>query len=242
MQAMFRFHGELCDFLPPKIRSSFVVHSFSEPGSVKDAIEALGVPHPEVGALTINGRPAALAQLLADGDAIEVSPCPHDNLIGSCAPPGEPRFVLDVHLGTLARYLRMLGLDSRYRNDSADEELARVSAEQGRILLTRDVGLLKRSIVQYGRFLRAVRPFAQLQELVHRYALKRWAKPFTRCIACNGCLLPVAKDSVLALLPEQVALHFFEFRQCNACARVYWEGSHLTRMRAIVQAALGDTC
>jgi uncharacterized protein with PIN domain len=160
----------------------------------------------------------------------------------SCAPKGEPRFVLDVHLGTLARYLRMLGLDTLYRNNSADEELAFLSAEQARILLTRDVGLLKSSIVTYGHFMRTVRPHAQLDEVIRRYGLKRWAKPFTRCMACNGKLLPVEKHAVLASLPEQVAQVFHDFKQCDSCARVYWEGSHMTRMRDLVQRAVGIAC
>jgi hypothetical protein len=157
-----------------------------------------------------------------------------------CAPAGEPRFVLDVHLGTLAAYLRMLGFDTLYRNDSADRELAEISAAQTRILLTRDLGLLKRSIVRYGYFLRATRPPQQLAEVVQRYGLRERVRPFVRCMRCNGKLEPVAKETVCYRLPERVALFFDEFMECADCRRIYWKGSHVARMLRLVETTLGN--
>jgi uncharacterized protein len=157
-------------------------------------------------------------------------------------PPDPPRFVLDGHLGRLARYLRMLGFDSHYDRNAADDELARLSAEEGRILLTRDRGLLKRSIVRLGYLVRDDDPRRQLLEVVGRYGLAVTARPFSRCVRCNGDIEPVDRSDVAERLAgEPRTLRYFEkFGRCAGCGSIYWPGSHFDRMSRLVEEIVRD--
>jgi hypothetical protein len=155
--------------------------------------------------------------------------------------PAPPRFVLDGHLGQLARYLRMLGLDTRYQNDADDGPLARIADEDDRILLTRDLGLLKRGRVTYGAFVRATDPDAQIREVLQRYPLADHLDPLTRCVQCNHLIEPVPEADVADDLPPQTQRDFDRFFQCTGCAQVYWKGSHYERMQAFVADLLATT-
>jgi uncharacterized protein with PIN domain len=167
-------------------------------------------------------------------EAIDISPIvsvrPH--------PLREPKFVLDVHLGRLARYLRLLGFDTAYGDSSEDRDLAAVSREQGRTLLTRDRGLLKRSAVTHGYFVRGRLPRRQIVEVMRRFDLVRNVTPFTRCLSCNGPLTPVAKADVLDRLPPLTAELHDTFWTCGRCGRVYWRGTHYERLQALVDDVL----
>ena len=233
--AVVRFYAELNDFLPPARRQAPVVAPCAERASVKDLIEALGVPHPEVDLVVVDGEPVDFSYLVRDGDRIGVYP-PFTTLDVTPlarvrpAPLPEPRFVLDTHLGKLAAYLRMLGFDTRYRNDADDEELARVAGGEQRILLTRDLGLLKRRAVIHGYFVRETDPWRQVVEVLRRFDLFGALAPLQRCLHCNGLLAPVDKGRVLDRLPPRTRQYYDEFRLCEGCDRVYWPGSHYQRM------------
>jgi uncharacterized protein with PIN domain len=148
--------------------------------------------------------------------------------------------VLDVHLGRLAGYLRLLGFDAMYRNDFKDPELARVSAAERRVLLTRDRGLLKRNEVVYGYWVRQTEPRRQLLEALRRFDLTPHVDLFTRCLICNTRLVPVEKEAVAARLPDRTAEHFQDFHLCPGCDRVYWKGSHYRRMLMLVGRTLRE--
>lgn len=223
-----RVYGPLNDFLPPEWRGHTVTRELASHTSVKDAIEALGVPHPEVGIVLVNGELAEFGKLVGTGDRISAYPA----MLGFAAGNRRPvRFVLDVHLGRLAAYLRMSGFDAVYRNDYADEEIARIAGQEDRIVLTRDIGLLKRRNVERGYWLRHTDSGRQLEEIVERYGLPHGETAFSRCLACNGRLTAVSKDEVLEEIPPRVREHFEEFRRCGECRKVYWPGSHYRRMR-----------
>jgi len=239
-QAQFRFYAELNDLLSLRNRQRTLVYIFGVPSSLKDVIEACGVPHTEVGLILANGEPAAFSRLLREGDSISVYPVfrslditPLARLQSRSA--GEMRFVLDTHLGKLTAHLRMLGFDSLYRNDCPDEELAHISATERRILLSRDRGLLKRSAVTRGYLVRAAHPREQLMEVVRRFDLSRSMVPFCRCLHCNAALRPVAKEMVNGRLPPQTRQHYDHFHLCPECGRVYWKGSHYQRMKALIE-------
>ena len=238
MRASVYVHGSLHDF----IKTGSVEYESLLPGSVKDLIESRGVPHPEVGRILIDGVSAGFDALVHDGNRIDVYPCARVNLPQAddlqCRPSAPLRFILDVHLGTLARYLRLLGFDTLYRNDCSDAELAATSANKNRILLTRDVGLLKRGMVRFGHFVRSTRPEEQLREVVFRYGLADTAEPFTRCIRCNGLLRGASPAEVRDHVPSRVAAAFHEFKECPDCGRVYWQGSHRRRMKTLVEHSL----
>ena len=237
-QATFRFYAELNDFLPPGRRQEFT-YEFQRRGSVKDLIEALGVPHTEVDLILVNGVSVDFGYAVQDGDRVSVYPMFESLDIEPAVrlrphPLREPRFVLDVHLGKLTTYLRLLGFDTLYRNDYSDAELARISSEEGRLLLTRDRGLLKRGVVRHGYYVRATEPFAQLVEVLRRFDLFGAIQPFHRCVRCNGAVEPVAKADVLEFLLPKTRLYYDEFYRCVACGRIYWRGSHYERMERLV--------
>jgi len=243
--AHFRFYAELNDFLPPERRFTEFAHPFLDAATVKDRIESFGVPHTEVDLILVNGESVGFAHRVKDGDRISVYPVFEAFDIAALTrlrpePLREPRFVLDTHLGRLAAYLRLLGFDTRYRNQAADEELARVSRDERRILLTRDVGLLKRGSVAHGYFLRATQPRRQLLEIVGRFDLARLVKPFSRCLRCNQPLEEVATEQVSHLVPPRVRDLHQEFLRCRECGRVYWKGGHYRRMRELVEEATAE--
>lgn len=234
-----RFYGSLNDFLPPERRGVEFTHTVQGPTSVKDLIESLGPPHPEVDVVLVDGEAVDFshrvehAQRLAVYPAftsIDVTPLVR---VGPPALP-EPRFLLDVGLGRLSGLLRMLGFDTLWRNDYADDVLARLSREEQRILLTRDIGVLKRSEVIHGYFPRETDPSQQLVEVVRRFQLSAHMRPFSRCIACNGALAAASPEEVQGRVPERVQATFTRFQQCPECKRVFWAGSHHTRMQAII--------
>ncbi|WP_240163914.1 Mut7-C ubiquitin/RNAse domain-containing protein [Spirosoma taeanense] len=238
---MFRFYGELNDFLPNRRRYNAFSHTISGRVSVKDVIESLGVPHPEIGLLLVNSQSVDFSYLVQDTDFISVYPAFAQLDVKTVSrvqpePLAEFRFVLDVHLGTLATYLRLFGFDTLYRNDYSDEELACISHTEGRMLLTRDRGLLMRSLVEYGYFVRHTNPKQQLVEILHRFRLTAETRPFERCLTCNGLLEPIAKEIILAQLPPKVREGQDLFWRCRQCGQVYWRGTHHERMQRFIDA------
>ena len=239
-RAWFRFYAELNDFLPAERRFAEFAYDFLDAGTVKDRIESFGVPHTEVDLVLVNGVSRGFDWRVRDGDRISVYPVFEALDIAGFTrlrpePLREPRFVLDVHLGKLAAYLRMAGFDALYRNCYSDDELAAVSSGEHRILLTRDVGLLKRGEVTHGYFVRETAPRRQLAEVVKRFDLGRLLRPFTRCMRCNHPLQAAAKDEVAEALPPRTAQLHDEFQRCGQCGRVYWKGGHHQRMQKIVE-------
>lgn len=242
-RADFRFHTALNYFLPPSQQQISFTHDFKSRASIKDMIESLGVPHPEVDLIVVNGESVDFSYTVQDGDRIDVYPVSATTEVASSIrirPPYPPcyRFVLDIHLGKLANSLRLLGFDTLYRNDYTDKELAQVSASQQRILLTRDRGLLMRSLVTYGYYVRATDPDQQVVEVLRRFDLFKSVQPFQRCIRCNGLLEPVAKETILDQLPEQTKLSIDEFHRCQECGQIYWKGSHARRIQQFIDQVL----
>ena len=234
--ATLRFYAELNDHLPPQERYRTVEKEFLVPTAVKDLIESIGVPHVEVDLILVNGESVAFSRLIQDGDRVAVYPVFEALDITPVVrlrpqPLRDPKFVLDVHLGRLAGYLRMLGFDVLYNNCARDPELVRISADLHRILLTRDRGLLKHSAVTHGYWLRETGSRRQVAEVVRRFELGRRIAPFTRCMVCNAPLRLAAKADVLGRVPPRVARWCDQFQECAGCGRVYWEGSHWRRMR-----------
>jgi hypothetical protein len=238
-QLQVRFYGPLNDFLAPERRGVEFVHTVNGHTSVKDLIESLGPPHPEVDVVLVDGRAVDFSHRVEHGQRLAVYPA-FSSLdvtplvrVGPPALP-EPRFLLDVGLGRLAGLLRMLGFDTLWRNDYADDVLARLSRDEQRILLTRDMGVLKRSEVVHGYFPRETDPSRQLVEVVRRFQLTAHMRPFTRCLACNGALCAASPEEVRGRVPERVHATFSRFQQCPGCKRVFWAGSHHARMQVII--------
>jgi uncharacterized protein len=237
--ARFRFYAELNDFLPKEKRGRELVRRFDLGGSVKDFIEGFGVPHTEVDLVLANGEAVDFSYMVRDGDLVSVYPVFESLDISSvtrvrAAPLRALRFLLDVHLGGLAAYLRMAGFDAFYGNRASDAELAGAAAREGQVLLTRDRYLLMRAKVDRGYWVRSTEPRQQLLEVVRRFDLARSMRPFTRCLECNSILEEASRESVAARLPPKIAGKN-AFSVCPACQRVYWEGSHHARMRRLLE-------
>lgn len=231
--AWFDFDPALHVLLRRDLRGQVVEMHFKGQQSVKHLIESLGIPHTEIGPLTADGVTVGLEYIVHDGDRIEVRPVAPADLTE------EPRFVLDGHLGRLASHLRMLGLDCLYNNGYEDDELVRISVEEERILLTRDRLLLMHKVITRGYLLRSLNSTEQLYEVVRRYELVKWVRPFQRCLNCNHPLQAVGKETVLEKLEPLTKKYYDDFRLCPACDQVYWKGSHYEKMLQVIESLAG---
>jgi hypothetical protein len=245
--AWFRFYAELNFFVAPRYRQNMFEHACSQDASVKHMIEVFGVPHTEVALILINGESVDFTYRLREQDRVSVYPrfASLDfgmTLARKLQPPGPAAFVADAHLGRLARDLRMLGFDVLYRNDFSDDEIVSLAVQDERIVLTRDRDLLMRKPVKRGCYLYSIESDTQLLEVLRRYQLAEKAKPLSRCLDCNGLLESVSKEAVAQHLPARSAAFQNDFRRCKACGHVYWEGSHVARMRQRIAALLTVTC
>ncbi|MBD1868036.1 Mut7-C ubiquitin/RNAse domain-containing protein [Cyanobacteria bacterium FACHB-471] len=243
--AFFRFYSSLNDFLPPHRRQVEFERYIKDRGSIKDAIEAVGVPHPEINLIIVNGESVSFGYLVQEGDRISVYPQFTTLDITPVSqvqpPPLSPmRFVVDVHLGKLATYLRLLGFDTLYRNDSNDDELAQTSSQEQRILLTQDRGLLKRSIVTYGYAVRSHNPEEQIVEVLARFKLYPAIAPLHRCPRCNGEVLWVDKADIQHQILYYTRLYYDDFTQCQNCDQVYWRGAHYERIQSLTDEVKGQ--
>lgn len=238
-QATFRFYAELTDFLPAAAVAGHFAREFNGSPSVKDQIEACGIPHTEVDLVLANGKSVDFSYRLADGDRISVYPMFESFDIGSVsmvrpAPLRTMRFLVDINLGKLARYLRLFGFDASCDGRLGDADLAATAAEQRRILLTKDRGLLKRAEVTHGYLVREIAPRQQIVEVLRRFDLAGSIEPFARCLECNGEIESVGKADIEHLLEPLTKRYFEHFRRCRDCRRIFWRGSHFERLAAMV--------
>ena len=244
-QVILRFYEELNDFLPDDLRKTDFNHELKKLRSVKDLIESIGVPHTEIDLIVVNEKSVDFNYPVQNGDHISVYPVfkslPDKVIIESSQlkkiqpqPPGNPRFVLDVHLGRLAAYLRMLGFDTLYHNDYDDPELADISASDHRILLTCDRQLLKRKQITHGYFVRSRQPQRQIPEILSRFDLYHKLQPFSRCMHCNGKTRLVNKKDIESRLLAKTKKYYNEFYQCESCGKIYWKGSHYLKMKDMI--------
>lgn len=216
------------------------------PRSVKDAVESVGIPHTEVGAVVVDGVEVGWGARLAGGEHVVLHtvgrvPSPLAGLVAPAPPVRPVRFVADVHLGTLARRLRVLGFDTAWRNDTDDRELVDRSEADRRVLLTRDRGLLMRRRVVHGALVRADAPDEQLEQVVARFDLAGQVEPGSRCPRCNDVVVAVTRDEVVdELEPGTRAAGYERFGRCRRCRQLYWAGAHADALAAIVTSAAGD--
>lgn len=241
MHVQLRFYEELNDFLAPALRKVSFDHAFDRRASVKDMIESFGVPHTEVELILVNGKSVDFSYIVNDGDRISVYPVFESLDVSPLVrlrpePLRVPRFVIDCNLGRLARYMRLLGFDSLYRNDYSDKTIADIAQQENRIVLTRDRALLQHKIITRGYFVRAIKPREQVREVLLRLDLYRQIKPYTRCARCNGELVDADKQSIVARLEPKTRQYYDRFKVCKTCGQAYWEGSHHKRMRTLLDS------
>jgi uncharacterized protein with PIN domain len=208
--------------------------------SIKDAIEAIGVPHPEIDLVVVNGESVGFDYHLQERDRVAVYPVFESFDISPAVrlrpkPLRDTQFVLDCHLGKLTRMLRMLGFDSLYKPDFEDSEIVNISANEKRIILTRDVELLKANAVTHGYWIREISPNEQVREVLARFDLYSQVRPFRRCMVCNSPIAKIDKDTIRKELPKKVRELHDEFYRCAGCRKVYWKGTHYKDMMEQIQ-------
>ena len=235
----FRFYEELNDFLPPEKRKLQFEHTFIDRTSVKDMIESLGAPHSEIDLILVNGKSVNFSHIVNDKDEISVYPVFESLDISEVQhlrpePLREPKFIPDVHLGKLARYLRMAGFDVLYKNNFTDNDLVKISLDENRTILTQDRDILKRNEVTHGYWVRNKTAEDQLKEVIERFQLKNLINEFTRCLECNTLLNKVEKESIISQLPPNIKEWHNEFYECPSCDKVFWKGRHYERMEKII--------
>ena len=224
-----RVAAELRFFLPSKRRAHCVRSTHDGTASTGHVVRSLGVPLTETGELRVDGEPVPAAHRPAAGSVIDVPPVPRPQ-------PAPPRFQLDVHFGKLARRMRLLCIDTGYRNDAADDELIAEAARDDRVLLTQDRGILHRRAVRIGAFVRGSDPDDQLADVLDRFAPP--LAPWTRCTACNGVLRAVPKTSVTGEIQPGTRRTYDRYARCPDCGRVYWRGAHSRRIEKMIRAAV----
>lgn len=242
--ATFRFYAELNDFLPVERRGHPFDHIFHGSPGVRDAIEAIGVPHAEVDLIIANGVSVDFGYRLKAGDNVSVYPVFEAFDISPVVrlrpePLRETRFILDVHLGKVARALRLLGFDCAWENRLGDQEIIDRSLLEHRIILTRDVALLKSGAVTHGYWVRSTDPRIQPREVIDRFDLRGQVRPFTRCTVCNGEIGPADPGQAMLEAPETVRGWCREYFRCSGCGKLYWKGSHFTNLSDYISRILG---
>ncbi len=240
-----RFYAELNEFLPKPLRGRPCEVPYPAPRSVKDLIEAQGVPHTEVDLILVNGEPSGFEVTPSPGALVSVYPVFESFDLAGLARLGRPplriaQFVADVHLGKLVRRLRLLGFDCLASPAWDDARLADISSRDRRVLLTRDRGLLMRAAVSRGIYLHSDQPTEQLRQVLRRLDLYRLASPMSRCLNCNGALAAVPRESVRGEVPPRTYAYAADYMRCSSCRQVYWKGTHWEKLRQFVAQILAE--
>lgn len=236
-----RFYEELNDFLKVEFRKKTLVRELNHQTTVKDLIESFGVPHTEVDLILVNGVSVGFEFQIHDQDLVSVYPVFESLDISEVTrlqerPLRDLKFIADNHLGRLAGKLRLLGLDVVYCKRANTEELLAAVTNERRVLLSRNRRLLMRKVIDRGYLVRSQLIQEQVREVIERFDLLKHLKPFTRCALCNGILERVVKEKVLQRLEPKTRKYFFDFFQCQNCGQVYWQGSHVPEINALIDS------
>jgi len=239
-KAYFRFYEELNDFLPIGKRKVKFEHHFIDRASVKDMIESLGGRRAVKELILVNGRAVTFSYKVNYNDEISVYPVFESFDISDvqhlrAKPLRKPKFIVDVHLGSLAKYLRMLGIDTYYKKKLSSNEIISVSLREQRTILTRDKNILKQNRVTHGYWIRGQNLLKQIKEVVERFHLQKEIKEFTRCLNCNSELENVLKKEIIYSIPPKVKENFNDFKKCPVCNKIFWKGSHYLRMKQSIE-------
>ena len=146
------------------------------------------------------------------------------------------KFVADVHLAKLAKYLRLLGFDTLYFTSITDDALIEIAKSQQRLILTKDKALSSHPLAY---LVRSQELRQQLPEVL-RHCRITHCYPFSRCLIDNSLLERVEKEEIIDRLPPKVRRWCNEFWRCPKCGRIYWHGTHYRRMRKFIDEVCGE--
>jgi uncharacterized protein with PIN domain len=240
----FRAYGTLNDFIPAGLKQKTFSLAFKTPITVGEVAESIGIPLSEIKLVLVNSETVDYSKRLKENDFISLYPAFEQINIspvsGAMGRDKEfPSFILDAHLGKLAKYLRMLGFDTLYQNNYIDRQIIDIAADEGRMILTRDKILLKSKEAQQGYYVRAIEKHEQLKEIVGKFGLAGKFRSFTRCMMCNAEMEKKSKVEVLDKIDAGTARIFSEFLYCPGCDKVFWKGSHFERKEKLILSLLG---
>jgi uncharacterized protein with PIN domain len=242
----FRFYSYLNKFIKPDSKKNleliderYYLHYYQGRQTIKDRIESIGVPHPEVALILKNGETVDFSYLVQPDDFFSVYPYLYNLKLPAAKLllpeyPAKPKFILDVHLGKLARYLRRFNFDTAYRNDYQDQEIVEQAVKEKRIILSRDLGLLMRKKVKWAKFIWSDNPKKQLQEVFERYQLLKYYQGESRCVNCNSKLVDIDKKEIIERLEPKTKKYFDDFKYCRQCEKIYWRGSHYDKTEKLL--------
>ncbi|HID29288.1 MAG TPA: twitching motility protein PilT [Desulfobacterales bacterium] len=244
-EAAFRFYEELNDFLPKHRRKTIFQVEFKGKRSIKDVIEALGVPHTEVDLILINGTSAGFKEILRDGDRVSVYPVFESLNIKNVTrlrkfPLRRTKFIADVNLGDIAKYMRVLGLDVYYHPSLFSRDIIEISNKENRIILTKSRKLLKFKDVTHGVFVHPGTTQEQIRRIIEFLDIRDNVKPFSRCLCCNSLLEPVPKEEIFERIPSKTRAFCSEYARCESCDKIYWKGTHFIRMKKVIETFLSE--
>ncbi|MDA2807262.1 Mut7-C RNAse domain-containing protein [Nocardiopsis suaedae] len=230
-----RFAEGLRFLLAARVRGEVVEFGHDPTATLGHLVRSAGVPLTEVGRMAVDGLAVNVHYRPGPGETVDVEAVEPPQRL----PFSPPRFLLDVHLGALARRMRLIGIDTAYDNDAEDAALVEWANAEQRALLTRDRGLLHRRALLAGALIREDTPDDQLREVLDRFDPP--TAPWTRCPSCNGPLRDVDKSEVAAELEPGTRRTYDTFARCEACGRVFWPGAHHRRLNSIVSMVGGET-
>jgi len=230
-----RIYEELNSFLPESRQKRDFSFELEEGATIQQLLSNLELPLSQVDLILVNGESVGVSFPLKAGDRISIYPVFERLNIAPVlkirpAPLRKPRFICDVHLGKLATYMRMAGLDADYRNNFSGRQLIQLSVELGKIILTKNRGLLKNKRITHGYLVIQNLPKLQLAEIISCFDLKQWCSPLSRCLRCNLPVHSISKDDAVGKVAPRVLEMHDQFMKCDGCSRVYWKGTHYESM------------
>ncbi|MBW2612698.1 MAG: Mut7-C ubiquitin/RNAse domain-containing protein [Deltaproteobacteria bacterium] len=245
VKTTFRFYEELNDFLPVHRKKVDFDVKFEGKRSIKDIIESLGAPHTEIDLILVNGKSVDFHYILQDKDRVSVYPVFESlNIIDvthlRIFPLRRTKFITDVHLGKIAKYMRVLGFDVYYNSLLSIREIIEISKKENRIILTTSRKLLKFKDVSHGIFIRPAATTKQIKRIIDYLDIKEIIEPFTRCLWCNTLLNIVLKEDILEKIPPKTREFCNEYVQCQSCDKIYWKGSHYIHMEKVIRTMLDN--
>jgi uncharacterized protein with PIN domain len=213
--------------------------------SVKDMIEALGVPHTEIDLILVNGTSVDFAYVLKDGDRVNVYPVFESLNIENVTrlrkvPLRKTKFIADIHLGKIVKYMRALGFDLSFDPSLSARKIIEISKKKSRIILTKSRQILKFKEVTHAIFIYPGTTAEQIKRILDYLDIKDSIKPFSRCLRCNSVVKRVSKEGVADRIPPKTKEFCDQYNHCKFCDKIYWKGTHFIKMSKAIDHILSD--
>ena len=208
-------------------------------------IEALGVPHTEIDFILVNEKSVDFTYILQDGDRISVYPVFESLNIEDVTrlrklPLRKTKFIADINLGHIVKYMRILGFDVCFDPLLSPRQIIEVSKKENRIVLTKSKNLLKFKDITHGIFIRPGTTEEQVKGIIDFLDIKDNVKPFSRCLRCNNLLRSISKESIIDRIPPKTKVFCDEYSYCKPCDKIYWKGTHFIKMKRVIDRILGQ--